>query len=181
VRFALGAFVIVFLQCGVSKGEKESCLPSSSPHTHTPSPPHPLFTGAAVKNIAMLTAQFGMEWAQSYVVDQLLELVDAGHIHRMTFCLAVQELAPIFVRHDGITIYLERFLPALRTLATNEVPNVRFSVAKAMQATAVEAAGSAGAAEIEAIIRPVLRRFLEDDDVDVTFFANSGLLALSKK
>jgi hypothetical protein len=50
-----------------------------------------------------------------------------------------------------------------------------------MQATAVEAAGSAGAAEIEAIIRPVLRRFLEDDDVDVTFFANSGLLALSKK
>ena len=84
-------------------------------------------------NIALLTAQFGMEWASTYVVDPLLELVEAGHIHRMTFCFAVEVLAPIFLQRDGLPTYLERFLPALRVLSTNEVPNVRFSVAKAMQ------------------------------------------------
>jgi serine/threonine-protein phosphatase 2A regulatory subunit A len=136
---------------------------------------------AAMKNIASLIAQFGMQWANEHVIERLLEMVDAGHTPRMTFCKGAQVLAPVLMQCGGASVYIKRILPALKLLSTNEVPNVRFAVANAMQAIVEHSSGSDAAAEVEGIVRPVLRTFLNDDDVDVTFFANAGLLSLTRK
>jgi serine/threonine-protein phosphatase 2A regulatory subunit A len=64
-------------------------------------------------------------------------------------------------------------LPLALQLASDPVPNIRFNCAKLLSTMAAMSGFSVDATQTR--IKPALQRMLEDNDVDVRFFAQQAL------
>lgn len=125
---------------------------------------------AATVNIRRLVETFGVEWARHAIVPKVLAMYEhPNYLYRMTTLFAVNLLVEVL---DESTI-MDLVLPVVLTMAGDNVPNVRFNVAKTLQVLAQRCPKNI----VEERIKPVLTQLRDDPDNDVQFFAQRALQA----
>ncbi|KAJ6187609.1 hypothetical protein N7519_002517 [Penicillium mononematosum] len=146
---------------------------------------------AATENLKKLTEVFGVEWSKASIIPKVMAMGQhPNYLYRMTTCFAVSTLTPVV----NLEIIENSLLPILERLVTDEIPNIRFNVAKSYAVliatlrrlpadkTLVEVekseesiAPSPQSLElIQSRVVPSLEKLQEDDDVDVRYFATTA-------
>lgn len=91
------------------------------------------------------------------------------HINLYTFVFLQQVLAEMC----GPVITTKVMLPTVLTMATDNVANVRFNVAKTLQWIGPFLEPSA----VQFQVKPIFDKFNTDNDVDVKYFASEEVIA----
>ncbi|GLI78110.1 protein phosphatase 2A structural subunit [Penicillium ochrochloron] len=146
---------------------------------------------AATQNLKKLTEVFGVEWSKESIIPKVMAMGQhPNYLYRMTTCFAVSTLAPVVT----LDIIESSLLPILDRLVTDEIPNIRFNVAKSYAVlidtlrrlpedkTLVEVEKSDETITpspkaqdlIQQKVLPSLEKLQEDDDVDVRYFATTA-------
>ncbi|KAK2070107.1 hypothetical protein P8C59_004635 [Phyllachora maydis] len=146
---------------------------------------------AATHNLKKLTEVFGVEWASEAIIPKVMAM--GGHpnyLYRMTTCFAINTLASVV----SLDVIAKSILPMLEKLTNDDIPNIRFNVAKTFSVLigvlkrlpeegtiySLEKAGTAfspsprGQELISQHIMPALEKLQKDDDVDVRYFATTA-------
>ena len=131
---------------------------------------------AAIEHYKQLSEAFGAVWAGEYAVPHFIALQsDKSYLKRQITLLGVSALAPL-VSPDTIR---SQFLPALRALAQDKVPNIRMNTAKSLAVlkTALVNARLANPgyqhqyADIQESVTSLLSQLATDTDADTKYFA----------
>ncbi|KAJ1989000.1 protein phosphatase 2A structural subunit [Dimargaris cristalligena] len=132
---------------------------------------------AATRNLKNLTDVFGVEWAKATIIPKILGLSNhPNYLYRMTTIFALTTIMPSLTPE----VTEKSVMPALQSLVTDEIPNIRFNVAKAIESMApVMARNAALRPLLEAPVMPMLTRLTEDLDPDVQFFAKRAITTVS--
>ena len=146
---------------------------------------------AAVNNLKELTTIFGSDWANTEIINRLLNNDDkiddddkidySNFIIRITCLFAITSLIPV-IDYDTI---VKKILPFVNSLVDDEVPNIRFNVAKSylIIAQSLAKVGKVNEVEVKKLIDVEIMTNLEklknDDDVDVRFYASKSVQGLS--
>ncbi|KAM5429064.1 protein phosphatase 2A structural subunit [Microsporum canis] len=146
---------------------------------------------AATQNLKKLTEVFGVDWANGSIIPKVTAMGQhPNYLYRMTTCFAITTLAPVI----NLKMIETSILPILDRLVTDDIPNIRFNVAKSYsiiidtlrklpeEGTLTEADKSEqpvtpsprGQAIIQQQILPNLEKLQQDDDVDVRYFATTA-------
>ncbi|KAI9770113.1 MAG: Polyamine N-acetyltransferase 1 [Geoglossum simile] len=147
---------------------------------------------AATQNLKKLTEVFGVEWARSTIIPKVMTMGShPNYLYRMTTCFAISTLATAI----NLQVIEEYILPMMSQLISDEIPNIRFNVAKSYQVLidvlkrlpadttilAIEksdgpppAASPRGLELVQQQILPNLVKLQQDDDVDVRYFATTA-------
>lgn len=146
---------------------------------------------AATQNLKKLTEVFGVEWSKESIIPKVVAMGQhPNYLYRMTTCFAISTLAPVVT----LDIIEESILPILDRLVADEIPNIRFNVAKSYAVlidtlrrlpadkTLVEVEKSGETVTpsphsqelIQQKVMPSLEKLQEDDDVDVRYFATTA-------
>ncbi|KAL1863578.1 protein phosphatase 2A structural subunit [Paecilomyces lecythidis] len=146
---------------------------------------------AATQNLKKLTEVFGVEWASQSIIPKVMAMGQhPNYLYRMTTCFAISTLAPAV----NLDIIESSILPILERLTTDDIPNIRFNVAKSYAVLVdtlrrlpaegtlidVEKSGETktpspkGQELIQQRILPNLEKLQQDDDVDVRYFATTA-------
>lgn len=147
---------------------------------------------AATHNLKKLTEVFGVEWASEAIIPKVTAMGNhPNYLYRMTTCFAITTLAPVISMEVISTSILPQLLDKL---AEDDIPNIRFNVAKtygvlidvlrrlpetgtiySLEKEGVELSPSTRGMElIQSRILPKLEKLQKDDDVDVRFFATTA-------
>lgn len=129
---------------------------------------------AAITNLKQLIEVFGSEWATGTVVPQIANMAaDSNYLHRMTTLFSIATIAPAL----DPKLLDEKVLPIVLSLADDTIPNIRFNVAKTLEALVPLLKQSADTADdIDNKITPVLNKLGDDTDSDVRYFTHKALL-----
>jgi len=145
---------------------------------------------AATINLKNLTDVFGVEWAREAIVPKVMGMgKHPNYLFRMTTvqAITVRGLADLASR---LLIFLKQIiapsltLPIVRAdiiepllqLASDPIPNIRFNVAKSLEALASTfGTSSEGKELVRQRIIPVLEQQKNDQDADVRYFAARAL------
>jgi len=123
---------------------------------------------SAAENLKELTNIFGAEWAIEYLIPSLGDIKrHQSYLRRLT---AVQAFIAMSTVMDADLARTE-ILPIVLLMATDNVANVRFNVAKGLQTMAP----ICGQAATDTQIRPILAMLVDDPDRDVRFFASKTI------
>lgn len=131
----------------------------------------------AVDALHRVIRQFGPDWADAALLPRLLPLAKhRNYLRRMTLLRALGASGAVV----SLAALRTHFLPVLEQLAADPIANVRFSVARALQALIpVLAASSTGNAEIREVLSktviPLLQQLQRDNDADVHDYATDAL------
>lgn len=164
---------------------------------------------AATKNLKKLTEVFGVDWASEAIIPKVTVMgKHPNYLYRMTTCFAIsvssnhslkkfpitnlvpQTLAPAI----NLEVIEKAILPMMDKLVTDDIPNIRFNVAKSYTILIeilkrlpsegtildLEKSGqsmppsSAGQHLIQQKILPNLEKLQRDEDVDVRYFATTA-------
>ena len=164
---------------------------------------------AATKNLKKLTEVFGVEWASDAIIPKVTAMgKHPNYLYRMTTCFAIsvrflvssecaaslipalQTLAPAI----NLAVIEKSILPMMDKLVSDDIPNIRFNVAKSYAVLIdilkrlpaegtildLEKSGqtappsSAGQHLIQQHILPNLEKLQQDEDVDVRYFATTA-------
>ncbi|QDS73762.1 Polyamine N-acetyltransferase 1 [Venturia effusa] len=146
---------------------------------------------ASTQNLKKLTEVFGVEWASGAIVPKVIAMGQhPNYLYRMTTCFAISTLAPVL----SLSVIQEAILPMMDQLVGDDIPNIRFNVAKSYGVLVdvlkkVPEKGTVAAAEKEGKpltgsakgtqlihdkILPNLEKLQQDDDVDVRYFATTS-------
>ncbi|PJF20102.1 hypothetical protein PSACC_00080 [Paramicrosporidium saccamoebae] len=128
----------------------------------------------AVDSVKRIIQQFGSEWTvNSGLLQQLLEYAQhRNYLRRMTLLSALSQTCCV-VETPVITA---QFVPILEKLASDPIANVRFNVAKALQAIVpILIAASECNEVLRAPIVPMLQELQRDADSDVRDHATLAL------
>jgi len=96
---------------------------------------------------------------------------DQNYLHRMTCLFSINVLADAC----GAEVTGRVMLPTVINLATDGVPNVRFNVAKSLQ----KIGSVLDQSILTSQVKPCLEKLKEDADVDVRYFADEAVVALT--
>ncbi|KAK6822593.1 putative protein phosphatase 2A A chain [Apiospora arundinis] len=151
---------------------------------------------AATHNLKKLTEVFGVEWASEAIIPKVMAMGShPNYLYRMTTCFAISTLSTVV----SLEVIGTSILPMLDKLVEDDIPNIRFNVAKTYAALidtlkrlpeqgtlySLEKAGekeiTASPKSLELInerIMPCLEKLQKDDDVDVRFFATTAAAAV---
>ncbi|KAJ2076438.1 protein phosphatase 2A structural subunit [Coemansia sp. RSA 988] len=131
---------------------------------------------AATANLKKLTEVFGVDWARATIIPKILAMAThPNYLYRMTTIFAITTIAPS-VTPD---IVRDLILPSLEGLVNDQIPNIRFNVAKSLEPLTAVLRMSPETSSLESsIIRPTLARLEEDPDPDVRYFAHRSLMAI---
>jgi len=151
---------------------------------------------AATQNLRKLTEVFGVEWAKETIVPKVMNMAShTNYLYRMTTCFAITTLAPVV----SIDVIAQSILPMMDKLVADEIPNIRFNVAKSYAELisvlkrlpnegtiyTLEKAGASfspsvkGQELIQERILPNLEKLQKDEDVDVRFFATTAAASIA--
>lgn len=147
---------------------------------------------AATHNLKKLTEVFGVEWASEAIIPKVMAMGShPNYLYRMTTCFAISTLATVV----SLDVIGKSILPMLDKLVDDDIPNIRFNVAKTYSALidvlkrlpdqgtlySLEKAGQKettasprSLALINERILPSLEKLQKDDDVDVRYFATTA-------
>ncbi|EGD94854.1 protein phosphatase PP2A regulatory subunit A [Trichophyton tonsurans CBS 112818] len=82
---------------------------------------------AATQNLKKLTEVFGVDWANGSIIPKVTAMGQhPNYLYRMTTCFAITTLAPVI----NLKMIETSILPILDRLVTDDIPNIRFNVAK---------------------------------------------------
>ncbi|KAI9645941.1 protein phosphatase 2A structural subunit [Ciborinia camelliae] len=151
---------------------------------------------AATKNLKKLTEVFGVDWANEAIIPKVMAMgAHPNYLYRMTTCFAITTLAQVV----SLDVVSKSILPMMDKLVADEIPNIRFNVAKSYSEIisvlkrlpdegtvySLEKSGSSeppsarGQELIQERILPNLEKLQKDDDVDVRFFATTAAASIS--
>lgn len=151
---------------------------------------------AATQNLKKLTEVFGVDWANSAIIPKVMAMgAHPNYLYRMTTCFAITTLSTVV----SLEIISKSILPMMNKLVHDDIPNIRFNVAKSYSELisvlnrlpdegtifTLEKTGSpspasaAGQLLIQEKILPNLEILQKDDDVDVRFFATTAAASIS--
>lgn len=139
---------------------------------------------AAVDNLKELTVIFGSEWAINEIINRLLNNDDkidendkidySNFITRITCLFTITKIIP-YLGNDEI---IDKILPFVNNLFSDNVPNIRFNAAKTYLVI-VEKLAKNKEANYEKIVNleilPNLKKLQNDNDVDVRFYATKSI------
>ncbi|KAI6246249.1 Protein phosphatase PP2A regulatory subunit A [Erysiphe necator] len=146
---------------------------------------------AATFNLRKLTEVFGVNWANQAIIPKVMAMgAHPNYLYRMTTCFAITTLSSVV----SLEIISKSILPIMNKLVDDDIPNIRFNVAKSYSELisvlkrlpdegtifTLEKSGtsSAPSAEGQLLIRekilPNLEKLQKDNDVDVRFFATTA-------
>lgn len=146
---------------------------------------------AATQNLKKLTEVFGVDWARDSIIPKVMALGShPNYLYRMTTCFAISTLAPVI----NLNIIETSVLPILDRLVSDDIPNIRFNVAKSYAILIdtlrclpaegtlldLEKSGQTGTPSprgqelVQQRIMPNLEKLQEDEDVDVRYFATTA-------
>ncbi|KAM3503213.1 hypothetical protein MY10362_004339 [Beauveria mimosiformis] len=146
---------------------------------------------AATHNLKKLTEVFGVEWANEAIIPKVVEMGQhSNYLYRMTTCFAISTLASVV----SIDVIDKSILPILDNMVEDDIPNIRFNVAKtysviigvlrrlpengtifSLEKEGAETAPSPRGQElIQERVLPNLGKLQKDDDVDVRYFATTA-------
>ncbi|ODV89035.1 hypothetical protein CANCADRAFT_27934 [Tortispora caseinolytica NRRL Y-17796] len=147
---------------------------------------------AACINLKKLTQIFGVTWALQTIIPSVVKGgTDPNYLYRMTTLMAIANLVPVI---DFATIK-NYAIPFVHDLITDSVPNIRFNAAKAykvilqlllkkdleelLKKPNILTINESEVSElVRNIIEPDLQILVNDDDVDVQYFAEQSLSVL---
>lgn len=139
---------------------------------------------AAVNNLKQLTEIFGSDWANTNIISRITndvfeeDKIDySNFIIRITCLFAITHLIPVI----DSKIIIDKALPFISKFANDEVPNIRFNVAKSylvvveslLKSKQIEKSEILKLAQSELMGK--LTTLQNDDDVDVRFFATKSI------
>mmetsp|Transcript_8561 Transcript_8561/g.24416 ORF Transcript_8561/g.24416 Transcript_8561/m.24416 type:complete len:595 (-) Transcript_8561:83-1867(-) len=125
---------------------------------------------AAANNLKKLTETFGEPWAKKNIVPRVIELKkNTNYLYRMTALRAVEVLAST----NKPALLHERLVDLVIEMSKDNVPNIRFRVAKCLQ----EIAPCLDSGALDKA-RQTLDKLTDDPDVDVKFFAARAVEAV---
>lgn len=125
---------------------------------------------AATKCLQPLAHTLGGEWVKAKLVPKLRELwtPDSSYLQRITVLYAAKELCA----HPELADVAAEVLPLLTSATKDEVPNVRFVAAQALQ----EAIPVLSTGRVSTELKPLLSSLAAtDSDPDVRHFAGLAL------
>ncbi|KAL8879262.1 MAG: hypothetical protein Q9198_003098 [Flavoplaca austrocitrina] len=146
---------------------------------------------AATQNLKKLTEVFGVDWASEAIIPKVMAMGQhPNYLYRMTTCFAISTLAPAI----NVEVIEKSILPMMDRLMSDDIPNIRFNVAKSYailidvlkrlpEDTTIlsleKAQQSAkpsprGQDLIQRSILPNLEKLQQDEDVDVRYFATTA-------
>jgi len=146
---------------------------------------------AATHNLKKLTEVFGVEWASEAIIPKVMAMGQhPNYLYRMTTTFAITTLASVV----SLDVIANDILPMMETLTRDDIPNIRFNVAKTYavlisvlrrlpeqgtiytleQSKAPFTASPRGQQLIDERVMPSLEKLQKDDDVDVRFFATTA-------
>ena len=135
---------------------------------------------AAVENLSILCKLFGNEWSKNQVIDKILQKKETqefnNFICRITCLFTFVKLIDI-VNNELVENYI---YPFITDLINDNVPNIRFNVAKSMFKFANHFKENNQLNIINNEIIPILENLLNnDEDDDVRYFANENLTKIN--
>lgn len=134
---------------------------------------------AAVLNLQKLTKFFGEDWCKRELLKRIMEKKHTkdfdNFICRITCLLALDKLVPVV----SPKTVAEIIYPFIDELKADQVPNIRFNVAKSL-ATISESLYPEYKSIVTDKILPTLETFKNDDDVDVRFYTEQSLDKVKK-
>jgi len=152
---------------------------------------------AATHNLKKLTEVFGVEWASEAILPKVMAMgAHPNYLYRMTTCFAISTLSSVV----SLDVIGQDILPMLEKLVDDDIPNIRFNVAKTIAQLidvlkrlpdegtiySLEKAGqkdltpSPKSTElIQQRIVPSLEKLQKDEDVDVRYFATTAAARIS--
>ncbi|KAK0753184.1 armadillo-type protein [Schizothecium vesticola] len=151
---------------------------------------------AATHNLKKLTEVFGVDWANEAIIPKVMAMgAHPNYLYRMTTCFAISTLASVVT----LDVIAKSILPMLETLTGDDIPNIRFNVAKTYaeiirvlkrlpeegtiysleKAKTPLTSSPRGLQLIEERVMPSLEKLQKDDDVDVRFFATTAAAVAS--
>ncbi|KAI9849448.1 MAG: Polyamine N-acetyltransferase 1 [Sclerophora amabilis] len=152
---------------------------------------------AATQNLKKLTEVFGVEWANEAIIPKVMAMGQhPNYLYRMTTCFAISTLAPAI----NLEVIEKSILPMMDRLVSDDIPNIRFNVAKSYAVlidilkrlpsdgtiNSIEKSGATnmtpspkGQELIHQRILPNLVKLQQDGDVDVRYFATTASGAIS--
>lgn len=127
---------------------------------------------AATENLKELTGIFGSEWAAEFLLTGLGDVRrHRSYLRRLAavnaFTLMGTVMEPAYTRTE--------ILPLILLMATDNVANIRFNVAKGLE----RIAPICGSSTSDSQIRPILNLLAEDADRDVRYYADKTLKSLN--
>ncbi|PHH79191.1 hypothetical protein CDD83_3891 [Cordyceps sp. RAO-2017] len=146
---------------------------------------------AATHNLKKLTEVFGVEWASEQIIPKVMGMGShPNYLYRMTTCFAISTLATVV----SMDVIAQSILPMLDKMVDDDIPNIRFNVAKtysvlvnalrrladegtlhSLEKEGAEITPSPRGNElIQQRIMPNLSKLQKDDDVDVRYFATTA-------
>nr|XP_022324532.1 serine/threonine-protein phosphatase 2A 65 kDa regulatory subunit A alpha isoform-like [Crassostrea virginica] len=119
---------------------------------------------AATVNLKKLVEKFGVDWAQQTVIPKVLQMSrDQNYLHRLTCLFCINLLSEAC----GPEMTLKLMLPTILSMAGDNVPNVRFNVAK----TILRIGKMLDQGSVQQQVKPVLDKLKADSDIDVQYYA----------
>ncbi|KAL9095144.1 MAG: hypothetical protein Q9165_002747 [Trypethelium subeluteriae] len=147
---------------------------------------------ASTQNLKKLTEVFGVEWANEAIVPKVMAMGQhPNYLYRMTTCFAVSTLAPAL----SLSVIESSILPMMDKLVADEIPNIRFNVAKSYAVLvdvlkrlpergtiiSLEKNGQPSSQPSQRAlslvtqqILPNLEKLEQDEDIDVRYFATTA-------
>jgi serine/threonine-protein phosphatase 2A regulatory subunit A len=146
---------------------------------------------AATHNLKKLTEVFGVEWASEAIIPKVMAMGShPNYLYRMTTCFAISTLTSVV----SVDVIAKSIIPMLDDLVQDDIPNIRFNVAKtylvlikalqrlpdegtiySLEKEGAEMVPSQRGTElIQQRIVPNLSKLQKDDDVDVRYFATTA-------
>jgi len=123
---------------------------------------------AAIGNLTKLIKLFGTEWAQSTIIPKVLNLHShANYLFRLTCLFAISS----FTEVTASAAIESAILPIVIKMSADPVPNIRFNVAKTLQAICAKIDRQV----VLDRVKPALQALLDDQDRDVKFYAGQAL------
>ncbi|EGW31801.1 uncharacterized protein SPAPADRAFT_62392 [Spathaspora passalidarum NRRL Y-27907] len=149
---------------------------------------------AAINNLKELTVIFGSDWATREILSRLLDQSDkidedkidySNFIIRLTCLFTITKLIPVL----DFKVIVEKILPFINELITDNVPNIRFNVAKSylvLVESFIEKKLELPINEqelkklINLEILSNLEKLQNDEDVDVRFYSTKSIQGINK-
>lgn len=127
---------------------------------------------AAAANLLNLADVFGVQWLETEIVPKLVNFhnVGSGYLTRFTALLAIKRICPRLSMETLVDVVL----PLVSELSADPVPNVRFNCASTCAIIASRIAKEKPQL-CESEILPLITKLVEDEDMDVRFYAQEAL------
>lgn len=127
---------------------------------------------AAASNLLNLADVFGVQWLETEIVPKLVNFhnVGSGYLTRFTALLAIKRICPRLTQETLVDVVL----PLISELSADPVPNVRFNCASTC-AIIAQSIAKEKPQLCESEILPLITKLVEDEDMDVRFYAQEAL------